>query len=269
MARRQGGARGRAGSAGFTYLSLIILVAIIALVGATTLKVGSILQRSKAEQELLNIGAAFSDALQSYADATPAGQPPQPRSLKELLKDPRFPGTRRHLRKVFVDPMTGKAEWGIVYLGDKVGVLGVYSLSQERPIKIANFPARFQGFDGKGHISEWKFTMSGKGAVQAPNSATKPAPNPGPNSAQTPAQNGAGAPVPLVPAQAATPENVAPMQQAPNAPASPAPPAAPATPPAPPETPENRPAPSEDEPAAPPADATTPPPPPPPPQEQR
>jgi type II secretory pathway pseudopilin PulG len=164
-----------AGQGGFTYLSVIVLVAIIGLVTAATLKMGSVLQRSKAEQELLYIGAAFSDALQSYASATPAGQPAQPASLKDLLKDPRFPGTRRHLRKLFVDPMTGKAEWGLVRLGDadgkgdgKGGIVAVYSLSDARPVKIGNFPLRFQAFDGRAHISEWKFTLTGKPATAAP-----------------------------------------------------------------------------------------------------
>jgi type II secretory pathway pseudopilin PulG len=149
-------------SGGFTYLSLIILVAIIGLVAASALKLGSLLQRSKAESELLEIGAAFSDALQSYADATPSGQPTQPPSLQALLKDPRFSGTRRHLRKLFVDPITGSQQWGVVYLGDKVGVLAVYSLSDARPIKIANFPERFSGFENKTHISEWKFSAAVK-----------------------------------------------------------------------------------------------------------
>lgn len=143
---------------GFTYISLIIVVAIIGMVAASAIKLGSVLQRSRAEQELLDIGAAFSDALKSYADATPQGLPPQPPSLKELLKDPRFPGTRRHLRKIFVDPMTGKAEWGIVYLGEKVGVVAVYSLSAARPVKIGNFPLRYSGFEGKSRISDWKFS---------------------------------------------------------------------------------------------------------------
>ena len=151
---------------GFTYLSLIILVAIIGLVTASTLKLGALAQRSRAEQQLLDIGAAFSDALQSYADATPAGFPPQPPSLKALLRDPRFPGVRRHLRKVFVDPITGKAEWGITYLGDKVGVLAVYSLSDAKPVKIGNFPARFQGLAGKQKISEWRFAATGGKAGQ-------------------------------------------------------------------------------------------------------
>jgi len=158
---------------GFTYLSLIILVAIIGLVSASALKLGSVLQRSRAERELLDIGAAFSDALQSYANATPAGFPPQPPSLKELLKDPRFPTVRRHLRKVFVDPMTGKAEWGITYLGDKVGVLAVYSLSDAKPVKVGNFPSRFQGLAGKQKISEWRFAASG-GTLPVPGQNPQP-----------------------------------------------------------------------------------------------
>lgn len=178
--RRPGPVPGSGCAGGFTYLSLIIVVAIIGMVAATGLKLGGVIQRSLLEEELLHIGAEFSDALQSYADATPAGQPRQPPSLKELLRDPRFPGVRRHLRKIYVDPMTGSAEWGIVYLADKVGVVGVYSLSEAQPVKIGNFPSRFQGFSGKSHLSEWKFTLTGKvakaGADNAPVSEPLTAP---------------------------------------------------------------------------------------------
>jgi type II secretory pathway pseudopilin PulG len=159
---------------GFTYLSLIILVAIIGMATAATLKMGSVIQRSRAEQQLLDIGAAYSDALQSYADATPAGMPTQPPSLQELLRDPRFPGVRRHLRRIYVDPMTGSAEWGIVYLNNKAGVLAIYSLSNAKPVKIGNFPPRFATLAGKQKISEWRF-----GAASKPVSAgvaTPPAP---------------------------------------------------------------------------------------------
>ena len=165
---------GRPAQGGFTYLGLIILVTIIGLVGAATLKVGSLLQRAAMEDELLDIGAAFSDALKSYASVTPPGQPQQPPSLQELLKDPRFPNTVRHLRKLFVDPVTGKAEWGILYLHDKTGVLGVYSLSDAAPLKQSNFDARFQNFDNKLHLSDWKFTMTGQGAL-APSEPARPA----------------------------------------------------------------------------------------------
>jgi type II secretory pathway pseudopilin PulG len=164
--------------AGFTYVGLIVLVFIIGLVGAATLKADALLRRAAAEEELLEIGAAFSAALTSYAEATPRGQPPQPASLEDLLKDPRVPGTRRHLRKIFVDPMTGKTEWGIVWLnkGNGIngagagaggsGVVAVYSLSQARPLKLANFDARFQNLENREHIADWKFAATGQGVAQ-------------------------------------------------------------------------------------------------------
>ena len=148
---------------GFTYVGLVVFVAILGLVGAATVKVDGLLRRAAAERELLEIGAAFSEALRSYAAATPRGFPTAPPTLQDLLKDPRFPGTRRHLRKIFVDPVTGRDEWGVLYQGDKVGVLAVYSLSQAQPLKVANFDARFQNFENKEHLSEWKFTAQGQG----------------------------------------------------------------------------------------------------------
>jgi type II secretory pathway pseudopilin PulG len=154
------------GQQGFTYLSLVILLAIMGLVGAAALKVESLLARAAAEQELLEIGAAFSAALDSYAAATPQGKPTQPPTLQDLLKDNRFPTIRRHLRKIFVDPISGKAEWGITYVGDKVGVIGVYSLSQAQPLKLANFDERFQNFENKTHYADWKFTANGQGALE-------------------------------------------------------------------------------------------------------
>lgn len=151
--------------AGFTYLGMIIFVFIIGMVGAATLKVGSLLQRAQAETELLEIGAQFSAALRSYAEATPRGQPPQPLSLQELLRDPRFPNPRRHLRKIFVDPVSGQAEWGLVRAGDGGRILGVHSLSQAQPLKLAKFDDRFPNFENKQHLADWKFMAAGQGAL--------------------------------------------------------------------------------------------------------
>lgn len=154
--------------AGFTYVGLVVFVAILGMVGAATLKVDGLLRRAAAEQELLEIGAAYSEALRSYAAATPRGFPQLPPTLQDLLKDPRFPGVRRHLRKIFVDPITGTTEWGVQYQGDKVGVLAVYSLSQARPLKVGNFDARFPNFENKEHLSEWKFMAAGERAPPVP-----------------------------------------------------------------------------------------------------
>lgn len=164
---------------GFTYLGLIILVAILGLVGAAGLKMGSLLQRQAAEQELLDIGAQFSDALYSYAAATPAGQPQQPPNLAALLRDPRYPQVRRHLRKLFTDPITGRAEWGLLYQPGSNGIIGVHSLSKAVPLKVGNFEARFAGLEGKTHFSEWHFMLDAQAQVaQAAAAASVPAGEP-------------------------------------------------------------------------------------------
>lgn len=169
---------------GFTYVSVVILVAIIGLMGAMSLRLGTTMQRAAAEQALLDIGMEYSNALASYAAATPQGQPNYPNSFAELLKDPRFPQLRRHLRRVYVDPMTGKAEWGLVKANENGGILAIYSLSKATPIKIGNFPPRFVAFEGKTSLADWKF--SGEG-VQVAGAKNADGPQPG-----QPAKPGSG-----------------------------------------------------------------------------
>jgi len=175
---------GKAHQGGFTYLGLIVVVFIIGLVGAATLKVEALLRRAQLEKELLETGAQFSAALDSYAKATPRGQPRAPLTLEELLRDKRFPNPRRHLRKIFIDPVTGKAEWGLVRAGESGPILGVHSLSQATPLKQANFDARFSGFENRDYLSEWKFMAQETGVpvrvqTNAPGRpATPPPPQP-------------------------------------------------------------------------------------------
>lgn len=142
---------------GFTYVGLLILLAIIGATSAATLQAGSLLQRRTAEEELLRVGAEFRNALSSYAMATPVGQKRLPTSLQDLLKDPRYPTTRRHLRKIHTDPITGKEEWGLVLSPDGTGILAVHSLSEAKPIKIGNFDPGFQGFEMKESYRDWQF----------------------------------------------------------------------------------------------------------------
>ena len=145
------------GSRGFTYVALLIAIAIIGMTAAAALQAGSTLQRREAEQALLVAGADFSAALDSYAKRTPAGQPTAPPALASLLRDPRFPGTVRHLRRVPFDPLTGKSEWGLAKTPDGQGIAGVYSLSTARPIKLDGFDARFASFRGATSYADWVF----------------------------------------------------------------------------------------------------------------
>ena len=116
---------------GFAYIGVLILLAIMGLVSLTALQMGKVVHRRVAEQALLDVGGEFGQALESYRRATPTGLTEQPPSLQELLRDSRFPGVVLHLRKLYDDPMTGMAEWGVIRADDTKGIIGIFSLSTD------------------------------------------------------------------------------------------------------------------------------------------
>jgi type II secretory pathway pseudopilin PulG len=157
--------------AGFTYLTVMFIVAILlgglAIVGETW----ETSARREKEAELLFIGNQYRRAIGLYYLSTPGVVKSYPRTLEDLLKDPRQPGTMRHLRKLFPDPITGKPF--VVIKGADGGVQGVASSSDDAPLKVANFRVRDAIFEGGQKYSEWKFIHTPPVAVAAP--AAKPA----------------------------------------------------------------------------------------------
>jgi type II secretory pathway pseudopilin PulG len=140
---------------GFTYLTALFVVAVLAgglaLAGTWWEQIA---QRER-EAELLFIGHQYRRAIGLYYDSTPGSTKRYPQSLEDLLKDPRQPATQRYLRKLYRDPLGGK-EWGVVK-GSDGGVAGVFSLSEEKPIKVAGFRVRDAAFEGAQKYADWKF----------------------------------------------------------------------------------------------------------------
>jgi len=140
---------------GFTYLTALFVVAILAgglaLAGTWWEQIA---QRER-EAELLFIGHQYRRAIGLYYDSTPGTVKRYPQSLEDLLKDPRQPATQRYLRKLYPDPLGGK-EWGIVK-GSDGGVAGVFTLSEAKPIKVAGFRVRDAAFEGAQKYADWKF----------------------------------------------------------------------------------------------------------------
>lgn len=144
-------------SGGFTFLGLMMITAIM---GVALLAVGEVwhtAQRREKEQALLFVGNQFRNAIHEYYLHAPAAnkQQPYPTSLENLLKDPRYPSTQRYLRQLYLDPIRGSAEWGLLKKGD--GIYGVYSLSEETPIKQSNFRLIDKDLENKSKYSEWFF----------------------------------------------------------------------------------------------------------------
>lgn len=160
---RRNGKRGqnahgrRHACAGFTYLALLAVLGLMMLTSTMTVQLGARLARAQAHDEFIETGMAYRAALISYARATPAGMQGRPARLEDLLKDPRYSATRRHLRKLYADPITGKSSWGIVYARDGGGIMGVHSLSDEPVGTRQAVKPMEQGQDRARVYRDWKF----------------------------------------------------------------------------------------------------------------
>lgn len=146
------------GSRGFTYIFVLILMVFIGIGLASAGKVWkTVIQREK-EEELLFRGDQIVKALESYYNSGHGGVNFLPRKLDDLLKDNRFLNIKRHLRKIYKDPMTEDGEWDIIR--DESGrIKGVRSKSNKEPLKQKNFPYKYRHFENKKKYSEWEFVF--------------------------------------------------------------------------------------------------------------
>jgi type II secretory pathway pseudopilin PulG len=158
------------GQSGFTYLALLLAVAVIGIGLAAAGQSWSTAAQREREAELLFIGGEFRDAVRAYYFASPGAQR-YPRRLEQLLEDERFPSARRHLRRVYRDPMTGKRDWVLIEAPGG-GIMGVHSRSREGALKTANFSDANRDLEGKASYADWKFVFQ-----PAPVTAS-PAPRP-------------------------------------------------------------------------------------------
>jgi type II secretory pathway pseudopilin PulG len=154
---------GKARQRGFTYIGLMIVVAIMGGGLAAFGQITSHATQREKEAELLFRGEQFRAAIESYYKK----EQRYPKALAELVEDKRYPMPLRHLRRVYDDPMTGKADWGVVEAPGGAGVMGVYSKADGAPIKTGNFPVAYQAFADAARYEDWKFIHSPPGLPAA------------------------------------------------------------------------------------------------------
>lgn len=158
------GRRGR----GYALVLLLVLVAALGVVAAGAVQAGHNAGRRNAEAALLAAGDDFRAALLSWRRSGP-GLSVGPAELADLLRDPRVPGVRRHLRAIPFDPLTGRAEWGLVR--DNAGrIVAVHSLAPGRPIKRQGFGPTQAGFEEAESYAQWRFGLVPN--VRVPGAAT-------------------------------------------------------------------------------------------------
>jgi len=179
---------------GFAYLTILFVVAIMTAGLAVIGQVWQTTAVREREADLLHVGNEYRKAIERYY-LTPKEAPLRqyPKNLTDLIKDPRQAGTVRHLRRLYPDPITGGTEWGLVKAPDG-GFAGVYSLSDQAPLKTGNFAVRDATFEGKAKYSDWQF-MYAPAAVPATAATAQPGAQPAP-AQPTPAQPAPAQPAP-------------------------------------------------------------------------
>jgi type II secretory pathway pseudopilin PulG len=152
---------------GSVFMGMLVTVAVVAVM---LMEVGtlwsSVLQRER-ELELLARGNEIRRAIGLYYAAGNTF----PKSLEDLVLDRRQPTTKRYLRRVYADPLTGTTDWGVV-AGPGETIMGVFSQAEGTPFKQGNFSVINQSFTGQGSYQGWVFLY---GSVQS-NPATRTAP---------------------------------------------------------------------------------------------
>jgi type II secretory pathway pseudopilin PulG len=139
---------------GFTYLMALMIIMImgimLGMVGETW---KTIMQRER-EEELLFRGTQIMDAIERWNKGANHVKTPL-RELKDLVQDPRTLTTTRYLRRLYNDPMTGK-DWNVI-TDPNLGITGVASTSQGKPLKVGGFPAGLEFLEKKEKYSDWLF----------------------------------------------------------------------------------------------------------------
>lgn len=153
--------------AGFTYLGVLFLVALLALTAGMASAVWATVQQREHERQLAFAGRQIQLAIERYRAQAQGADARFPQELRHLLRDPRVPGVRRFLRQVYVDPMTERPEWGLVRLADG-GIVGVHSLSPRKPL---GSPPDLPGVSGGATYVEWRFVAPSALPLLAPPAA--------------------------------------------------------------------------------------------------
>lgn len=137
---------------GSVFMGMLVTVAVVAVM---LMEVGtlwsSVLQRER-ELELLARGNEIRRAIGLYYAAGNTF----PMSLEDLVLDRRQPTTKRYLRRIYSDPLTGTTDWGVVP-GPGETIMGVFSQAKGTPFKQSNFSVVNQSFTGQGSYQGWVF----------------------------------------------------------------------------------------------------------------
>lgn len=149
---------GSARQRGFTFIFVLLLMALMGLGLAAAGSLWHTDARRAREAQLLFAGNQYRDAIRRYYELD-ANQPRLPQSLEDLLLDDRRPTPLRHLRRAYVDPVTGEP-FELIRAPDADGIVGVRSRARDAPLKIAGFSPENAEFSEARTYADWAFVFT-------------------------------------------------------------------------------------------------------------
>ncbi len=159
----------RAASRGFTFLGLMFLIIVMALMATAAATTWTFTGQRDKEEQLIFVGREYRSALSRYALAHARQPQPYPTSLEQLLGGDDRQVPVRYLRRLYFDPITGDSNWGLVRT-PQGGITGVFSLSDRRPIRTRGPKDTGIAFDKAKSYRDWIFA-SGAAASPVPDAA--------------------------------------------------------------------------------------------------
>ena len=146
---------------GFTYLWLLLALAVGAAGLAALGERASMAVQREREAELMFRGAQIASAIAAYRAATPGTTPQLPAALKDLLDDRRSERPLHHLRQLYADPFTGQTDWVLLTTEDG-RIAGVHSRSDALALRVIDLPAPQPG--QRARVSDRVFMADGVAA---------------------------------------------------------------------------------------------------------
>ena len=121
-------------SRGFTYLGVLIAVALMGIGLAVVSEVWTKVAERQKIAQLEWVMDQYAKAIESYYYANTGSVNFYPEKVEDLLEDKRHLGVVRHLRRLYVNPMSGEMDWKWV-AGPSKGIAGVETSVEGRVFK--------------------------------------------------------------------------------------------------------------------------------------
>jgi len=129
----------RTSERGFSYLLLLFVLVLSGVALAALGENVSLGMQREREAELRWRGTEIARALDRYHAVAVNGAARYPDRLEDLLADRRLAEPRYHLRRLYLDPYSGRADWALLR-DAQGGIVGVHSRSSARALARIGLP---------------------------------------------------------------------------------------------------------------------------------